>query len=186
MVGKEAFASRKSAAYKWMLEKTCYIFLSAASLVAIVVLIHREFGLPRLPQAVSQAETEQLLLRTHVSLPGIQVSSRNVILAISTHCHFCDESMPFYHNLSVARTDTKYPFKLIVIAPEGDATIRQHLTENNVQVDGIKSESLDHIKVTGTPTLFISDKQGTVKSVFIGKLTSANQRTVFERLHDRS
>jgi len=162
-----------------MWEKLCYATLSAASLVAIVVLVHREIA----PQpAVSRSESAHALVGKPVRLSNVRLSSRNAILAISTRCHFCGESMPFYRGLASIRTNPAHPFKLIVIAPQDAVAVREYLAANGVQVDEIAPESPSQIKIAGTPTVLISDEKGIVRAAFSGKLDSSGQEAVIKSL----
>jgi len=54
---------------------------------------------------------------TKVSLPGINwnTSNRTLILAISSTCHFCSESAPFYQELERQRTNG---VRLVAVLPQ--------------------------------------------------------------------
>jgi hypothetical protein len=79
-----------------------------ASLVLCLVLVKKEFFTPSQTAAAVTSSTPPLsvnaksksLLQTgmKISLPGVDWSrsKRTLVFALSTGCHFCSESAPFY------------------------------------------------------------------------------------------
>jgi hypothetical protein len=51
-----------------------------------------------------------------------------------------------------------------------------------VRVDEVKEAALDSIKVSGTPTLLLVDKAGTVADVWAGKLEPSQEEEVLSVL----
>lgn len=159
-----------------MLEKLTYVLVSLTCCVALVAIIERSFIRPAAPNP-----QEQQLVNHTLRLDGVSYSQRNIVLAVSTHCHFCSESLPFYRTLSENRS-TKLPFKLIVVAPEAPADIRSYLSRQHVDADSLVSRSLPDIGVSGTPTLLIVDHSGVVKREFVGKLSASREQRVMSEV----
>ncbi|SRR5260370_32322669 len=83
-------------------------------------------------------------------------SSQTLILAISSTCHFCTESAPFYKKSAQTRSNTP----LIAILPQPVEDGRKYLEKLGVSVDEVRQLPLDKIGVQGTPTLILVDASG--------------------------
>lgn len=91
---------------------------------------------------------------------------RTLVLAISTTCHYCKDSVPFYQKLGAAETDVK----LVAVLPQPVAEAQRYLSGGGVHVDDIKQISLNTLGVRGTPTLLLVNDVGVVTDVWVGKL----------------
>lgn len=103
------------------------------------------------------------------SLPGVDwaKNKRTLILAISTQCHFCTESAPFFQRIQKERAKD---VKMVAVLPQAVEESRKYLEGEGVQVDDVKQATLNAIGVIGTPTLLLVDGKGTVAQVWEGKL----------------
>jgi hypothetical protein len=94
------------------------------------------------------------------------------VLAISTTCHFCKGSVPFYRKLS--GTDVK----MLAVLPQPVAEAQQYLGNAGVHVDDVRQVSLNSLGVRGTPTLLIVNDAGVVTDVWVGKLQPDQENQV--------
>lgn len=103
------------------------------------------------------------------SLPGVDwaKNKRTLVLAISTQCHFCTESAPFFQRI---QKDRPKDLKMVAVLPQAVDEGRKYLEGQGVQVDDVKQATLNSIGVIGTPTLLLVDGKGTVAQVWEGKL----------------
>lgn len=149
------------------LEKATHGFLIGVCCLAGGLLIEQRF----FPQDDGPPRT---LVGREVKLPGAdwQGAPLSVLLQLSSTCHFCNESMPFYKQLMAAR-----PAKVPVIVASSDAVavMRQHLADEQVVVDKVLHSRMESFG-TGTPTIYIVDSKGLVKRAFVGKLDSAGEK----------
>lgn len=115
------------------------------------------------------------------SLPGVDWSKngRTLVFAISTRCHFCTDSAPFLKRVSEQRLAST---KLLAVLPQTVDESRKYLDQQGVRVDDVKQAPLDSIEVSGTPTLLLVDKAGTVAGVWVGKLEPSQQEEVLRVL----
>ncbi len=100
---------------------------------------------------------------------------QTLVLVLSSQCHFCTESVPFYHDLLKARAHSPLT-RMIAIGVEEDKTLQGYLKEHDLQFDEVVSVPRDKIKFRGTPTLVLLDRSGTVKGVWPGYLTTDKKR----------
>lgn len=116
-----------------------------------------------------------------VDLPGVdwQKNGQTLVLALSTSCHFCTDSAPFYKRLVEGRAATR----IIAVLPQSPAEGRDYLSKHGVIVDEVKQARLDAIGVTGTPALIMADKEGNVSHIWFGRLPPEREREVLSQVH---
>lgn len=137
------------------------------SLLLSVVLI-KVFLLPQSAPSASRPQP-RAGMNLKQSLPGVDwaKNKRTLVLALSTQCHFCTESAPFFQRIQKERAKD---LKLVAVLPQAVDEGRKYLEGEGVQVDDVKQATLNAIGVTGTPTLLLVDGTGTVADVWQGKL----------------
>lgn len=101
-----------------------------------------------------------------------------LVLAISTACHFCKDSLPFYRKLGAARTDVR----LLAVMPQPVAEGRKFLSNSSVRIDDVRQISLNTLGVTGTPTLLLVNGDGVTTKVWVGKLQTDQESQVLNAL----
>jgi thioredoxin-related protein len=130
----------------------------------------------------SQARIAAPKVGDTISLQNVSWSDhkKTLVMAISTRCHYCSESKPFYHVLSekAAASSTK----LVAVLPDTTSESIAYLVQDKIRVDQVIQSSLDRIKVAGTPTLLLVDSNGRVLNSWIGKLDSAREADVLASL----
>jgi hypothetical protein len=105
-------------------------------------------------------------------------SSRNVVLALSQSCHFCQDEMPFYHTLGEAARGTKT--HVYAVFPPAETGSDTYLASRSVRVDGVASERLDALGVRGTPTVLVVDAKGKIARAWVGALNDAQKQEVLQ------
>ena len=150
--------------------------LIAACLLSTVLV--RTYFLPRpaLQPAVAAPAISNTALGKDLKpeLPDVNWSANGetVLLALSTHCHFCTDSAPFFRQLS-EKSGKK--FKIVAVLPESAKEAQDYLKRKGVHVDQVKQMSLDKLGVDGTPTMLLLDNRGTVTQSWFGMLDSEAQ-----------
>ena len=102
-----------------------------------------------------------------IQLPGVDWSKneKTLVMAISSTCHFCTESAAFYRDIR-ARTSVH----TVAVLPQSVNEGRNYLSRLGVQVDEVLQVPLSSIDVSGTPTLMLVGRDGTVIRSWLGKL----------------
>ena len=116
-----------------------------------------------------------------VSLPGIEwsKSSRTVLLVLSTTCHFCTESAPFYQKLQQQKPGN---VQIVAVLPQAVEDGRQYLNKLGVSVSELVQAPLASLNVSGTPTLVLIDNTGTIQDLWAGKLSDGQTERVLARI----
>jgi hypothetical protein len=153
------------------------VIANISVIVAVVVFLgfigRQEYE--RRHPAAGPAETAQV--GKTIALPGVHFSpqGKTLILAISTQCHFCRDSEPFYKELA-ARSQGR--FKLIAVLPQPLDEAQSYVQQSIAPSVEVVSSQLDSIGIRGTPTLLLVDGSGKVKQSWVGKLDDRGQQQV--------
>jgi len=120
---------------------------------------------------------------TRISLQGLdwKGSDQNLLLVLSTGCHFCSESAPFYKRL-VSEASINRKIRLIGVFPQDTAAARQYLQQMQIPLETVVQVSLSTIHVGGTPTLILVDGKGVANKVWMGRLSTDNENEVLNDL----
>jgi len=171
------------------LEVLANVAVIVTSAVLCSVLVKKYFLSPKQTVAASRSststasvpKTSALQPGTKISLPGVDWSknSRTVVLALSTTCHFCSESAPFYHKLQQEKPSN---VGLVAFLPQPVEDSRNYLDKLGVKTPNVVQGSLSSIGVSGTPTLFLVDNSGWVIASWVGKLADAEAARVMEKI----
>ena len=155
------------------LETATHVFLIALCCLAGGLLIEQRF----FSQPDAGAPAPASVVGREIRLPGADWQSApvSVLLQISSTCHFCNDSMPFYRQLMAARQASPAKVPVIVASADAVAVIEQHLADEKLSVDKVLHSRLEGFGVV-TPTVYIVDSKGMVERVFVGELDSAGQK----------
>lgn len=153
------------------------VIANISVIVAVVVLLGF-MGRQEYERRHPAAEPAQAaLVGKTITLPGVHFSpqSKTLILAISTQCHFCRDSEPFYKELA-ARSQGH--FRIIAVLPQPLTEAQSYVQQSIAPSVEVVSSQMDSIGVRGTPTLLLVDGSGKVKQAWVGKLDDRGQQQV--------
>lgn len=117
-----------------------------------------------------------------VSVQGVDWSrsKQNLVLALSTGCHFCTDSADFYQRLIPSAS--KGGVRVLAVLPQPVSDSRSYLARLGVSISEIVQSPLSTIEVSGTPTLLIVDNHGKIQKAWVGKLAPEQERKVLAGL----
>jgi hypothetical protein len=155
----------------------------AIILVAIllgIVLINRYLIAPRLPISESAVIRNQPPSNVKIRVDGVDWTRKNktLVLAISSTCHFCTESAPFYRQLAGAHESTQ----LIAVLPQPVTEGRRYVSRLGLEVDDVVQAPLNSINVNGTPTLLLVNRDGDVTGTWVGRLPADQEAEVLTQV----
>lgn len=111
-------------------------------------------------------------------------SKKTVIVAMSSSCHFCQESVPFYRHLAELRGGAPdQSFQLTAVFPESADAAKQYVERNQLSFDATTGANLGDLKLAGTPTVIVVDGSGKVLDFWVGKLTPEAEQEVITALN---
>ena len=113
------------------------------------------------------------------SLPGVDWTKQDqtLVLVLSSTCHFCTESAPFYQRL-VTEARRNRNTRLIAVLPQPTEDGIRYLKQVGVSIDEVLQAPLSTLGTRGTPTLILVDKRGEVKNTWIGRLAAERESEV--------
>lgn len=162
------------------IEVAANVAILVVALLLGVVLVKR-YLLPGQPPEPPRAEQ----LKPGAKLPLADVdwgrSSKTLVMVLSTSCHFCTESAPFYQRLAREKSGRE-DVRLLAVLPQSIEESQRYLGQNGVAVSEVKQASPAAIGVRGTPTLIIVDSSGAVVDSWVGKLPPDKETEVVNRL----
>jgi thioredoxin-related protein len=82
--------------------------------------------------------------------------------------------MPFYKTLGTDEALAQHT-RVVLVAPDEEAESRAELEKHGVRVDQIVRTSLGALKVRGTPTAIVVNRQGLIERVLPGLLDESRQ-----------
>jgi hypothetical protein len=114
-------------------------------------------------------------------VPGVdwRKNGRTLVLAISTECHFCKDSTPFYRKLE---EQVGKDLKTVAVLPQPVAEAEQYLNGEGVHVDQVEQAAMAGIGVKGTPTMLLVNSAGVVTKVWVGKIQPEREQEVLAAL----
>ena len=163
--------SPRSAA-KWF-EIAANVAIIIVAVVIVIVFARNYF---------SASKTSPATIAAGARLTGQPVnwqdSQKNVVLVLSTTCHFCKESSGFYRKLV---EDCRSHARTVAFFPQAPQEAQAYLKAEDVQVDEIKHADFQSLQIGGTPTLLLVDSKGIVQKVWLGKLSEAKEKEVLNQ-----
>ncbi|HXO06070.1 MAG TPA: hypothetical protein VN884_10635 [Candidatus Sulfotelmatobacter sp.] len=103
---------------------------------------------------------------------------RTLVLAISTTCHFCKDSVPFYRKLAAVEKEVK----TVAVLPQPVTEAQQYFSSAGLHVDDVRQVPLNTLGVRETPTLLLVNDAGVVTDVGAGKLEPSQETQVLATL----
>lgn len=159
-------------------------YLNAVANVALIigVVIASAELLHRRTEAARPEPTQiPKLVGSRLAISGVRFSeTRNsLVIVMSTSCHFCKDSLPFYRRLS---EQTDRPFELVTILPQSVTESSDYLDKAGIKAEKVISANLGPMGIWATPTLLLVDRGGTIKDVWVGRLDQGGERSVLTKL----
>lgn len=156
------------------LERTTHIFLIAVCVVSLTVLVERGLLNSSRPASSVDGFANSLTGQTEASVPVATWKAQNLVLLLSSHCRFCDASIPLYQKLSALRHERK-SFSLVAVGGETPSSLLEYLHRNAIDVDDVLQVKSGFAGVGFTPAIFIVNSQRKIQKAFLGKLPSGDE-----------
>lgn len=153
------------------IETTANVAIIVAAVVFTIVAVkHFRSG--------SNQQSPRIPVGAKFALQGVnwQGNNKNLVLGLSTNCHFCSESAAFYREL--VQYCKQEHVRTVAVFPQQVDAAQTYLKNEGVQVDEVRQAQLPDIGISGTPTLLLINDVGVVKDVWIGKLPEKSEKEV--------
>lgn len=150
-----------------------------ACMLGVVLVKNHLFKTPSAGIGEKQS-ANQLVSGTRLSSLDVdwKQNRQTLLLAISSTCHFCTDSAPFYKRLVKSKEGTR----IVAVLPQPIQDGQEYLKRLGVSVDELRQLDLNSIGVQGTPTVLLVDNFGVVKNSWFGKLQPDQEESVINAL----
>src|SRR5882672_1689084 len=162
-----------------MLDRSSSIAIILASIVFIGVVVNKYL----IANKRASALPAEVPIGKKLDLPDInwEGNGHTVVIALQKGCMFCSESAPFYRRLN-QEFSRKQHLSIVAVLPDTVENSREHLKALDMPFNEVRQAQLKSIGVSGTPTLLVADKTGTVISGWVGRLPSEKETEVLQIL----
>jgi thiol-disulfide isomerase/thioredoxin len=158
-----------------MLEKLSHVVVIVVGLICISVLVRNNF----VPAPAAGPPNSVLVPGRRISGKGISQKGVTVVLQLSSHCMYCERSLPFYRQLSSWRHGES-GFRVVAVGSESPDELKHYLQSAKIEVDDV--ESLPALLSVGsTPTLIVL-QDGSIAKAWVGFLESDRRSQVADTL----
>jgi len=115
-------------------------------------------------QKIQGRATAEVQPGTKLSLTVVDWNANKhmLVMALSTTCHFCTDSEPFYRRLAQERAEN-LNVRLIAVLPQTSRESEEYPNGLAVNVDDVKQSELASLGLSGTPPLILLNDQGIVE-----------------------
>ena len=96
---------------------------------------------------------------------------RTLVIALRKGCHFCEDSAPFYQRLLAQQQQEGSNTAMLAVFPDAADAAKEAVQSEGLGVQALAGVPLERLKVSGTPTLLLVDRNGTVLNAWIGMLS---------------
>jgi hypothetical protein len=132
----------------------------------------------------SSAGTESSLKGTQLKLSGVKwdQADKTLVMALSTQCHFCQESAPFYKELTASPAVKAKRVAIVTVFPQQQGEAETFVKGNQMYADNVLSMPLQLLGTSATPTLLLVDRTGKIERLWIGVLSRSQQKDLLVEL----
>lgn len=165
----------KARSYLEVATNVAVLLAAIAVLASLAAMYFRPTAGPKLQIGLQKGETLALI-------PGFNFneSDRSLLLVMSTRCVYCDESVPFYKQLTGAQQVGNQGVRVVAVLPNSEEEVGQYMQQKQLQIAAVPSADLKTLKVAGTPTLILVDSGGRVIDFWVGKLSQDTEQQVLK------
>jgi peroxiredoxin len=136
----------------------------AIAVVVVAVVVVKRYAFP--PQ--NPASLPRITKGERLNVPNTdwQQNQKSLVFFLKKDCVYCTSNAPFYRQL--LEEASKRNVKWLAILPNSVEEGREYLRSLALPIENVQSGSLSSYKIPGTPSVLFVDRQGIVKSVWIG------------------
>jgi hypothetical protein len=170
------------AKFKGYLETATSVAVILVAIVILATFLRNYFGYG--PQLTAQGGLERGQLLTNLA-PVLNHGTGNqtiLLVAMSTNCHFCEDSIPFYNSLGESLQKIPGSPAVVAVFPDTPEHVAAYAKAKNLKVPYIPAIDFKSLSVSLTPTMIWLDKSGKILDFWVGKLSSDNEKEVIKTL----
>jgi hypothetical protein len=156
---------------------------AAANIVVIVlaVVLGSVFLLDRFSSPTPEPES----VKAGVKLANLdgwdwRAHDQTLVLGLKKGCHFCEDSVPFYHRLIAQQQQAGSGRTIVAVFPDTAEAANGVVQSAGLTAHVLAGVPLEKLKIVGTPTLLLVDRTGTVLNAWVGILSPRQELEVMK------
>jgi len=155
------------------------VLLVAVAILAVLALnyIGGQKPVPRIVEGLQQGQ--QFPTISGVAYTG---AASTLLIAMSTKCAYCTQSIPFYNQLADMKINGKTSLRAIAIFPNSDDEVQRYAQQHQLKTEHKSSIDFEQLKLTATPTMVLVDQNGRVVNFWVGALKPDAQQQFLNSL----
>ena len=152
-------------------------------LFIVMCLVVIAVGVKYLRASGGELTAERPFVSAGADLPGAELfnlenSNAVVVLALSSRCRYCTESMPFYRTLLALPSVADQRLQVSVGSMDDTSTMQAYLGRHGISVKQVVPLVDAGLRVRSTPTVILANSEGKVVQSWEGLLDADKQREV--------
>lgn len=157
----------------------------AVSIAALSLLIEHRITQTR-DSSPTQAQSAKQLEGRSLRLAGADWAGAplTLVLQLSSDCHFCTESMPFYRRVVSTVSTSSHKIPLLVASSDHHEVAEAYLNSEHIPPQHILQLESGGALTLATPVIFFVDSVGVVRKSFVGKLDASAENDVLAILRN--
>src|SRR5689334_16163423 len=135
----------------------------AFALVAVAAAVIRRYVFPSHPE-----NPPRIAKGDRLEVPNVnwEQNEKTLVFFLMKDCHYCQSSAPFYRQLLADASEQKV--KVLAILPNSVKEAKEYVQLLELPINNIQTGSLASYKIPGSPSVLFVNKQGIVKSAWLG------------------
>lgn len=144
--------------------------------VVLVVLLRGPISRTAHPLAQELQEGEAF---PKVSELHLDTSRGTLVLALSTTCSFCAESVPFYQHLLQSANNT-LALPILAVFPNSESDVNDFAKKVGSNLTAAPAQDFRNLHISGTPTIALVDSSGKVRKIWKGMLSREQEHEILK------
>lgn len=163
-------------------------YLEVATNIAVLVvalLILGRVAWTYLGETSSPAPNLQAGIRNGGSFPLIPrvdytIRPQTLIIALSSACEDCSESIPFFKQILQANAENGYKTQIVAVFPESTEEVGRYISEQRISLDAVPGVDYRALNLAGTPTAVLVNREGTILNFWTGKPSNVAEKEILQ------
>lgn len=163
------------------LERVTNVLIAAACVVVISDILAARLPLLRPKPATASSPRPQYTVGERFALPprfSFQATAATLYLIVRETCSYCRASVPFYQELAKTIHQRSVRPLLVGVCNDTSEACADYFKKSDVEADRTFGVASTDLKVAGTPTIILVDRNGVVRSIWRGKLSRRQELEV--------
>ena len=116
-----------------------------------------------------------------LALPQVnwRQNKQTLVLVLRQGCRFVSDSSEFYRRLAKTTASNRHT-RLLAVLPDDLEDSQRYLKEQRVPIPELRQASLSDVRVRGTPTLMLVDREGVITKSWVGRLSPESEAEVID------